>query len=222
MTPPAAPLVLSATAGDKQATVSWAVPDNGGSPITSYTVQPIQGGTLLAPITVFPPTTVATVTGLSNGLSYTFNVSATNAIGTGPASTSGLVTPFGPPLGIPNNDPATAVSLGLVPCGGSAFSPGNPVTANDGSNAWYTVTFTGPASLFNTACSLSVTLGGGAVFDIHPGSASNPALATGVTSWSSPQPLAFGGPSQLYFIRVYDPTPGAVVLLGFGLSVGTF
>jgi hypothetical protein len=213
--------VLSVTAGDKQATVSWAVPDNGGSPITSYTVQPIQGGTPLTPITVFPPTTAATVTGLSNGLSYTFNVSATNAIGTGPASTSGPVTPFGPPLGNPNNDPATAVSLGPVPCGGTAFPPGNPVTANDGSNAWYTVTFTGPATIFNTACSLRVTLGG-AVFDIYPGSASNPALATGVTSWSSPQPLAFGGPSQLYFIRVYDPTPGAVVLLGFGLSVGTF
>jgi hypothetical protein len=200
-------------------TVSWSPPNDGGSPITSYTVTPFQGGTALAPVTA--SSSPITVTGLTDGLPYTFNVTATNAVGTGPASASNAAVPVGLPLGQPNNDPATAVSLGPVPCGGTAFPPGNPSTANDGSNAWYTVTFTGPATFVNAACSLSVTLGGGAVFDIYPGSASNPALATGVTSWSS-QPLAFGGPSQLYFIRVYDPQPGAVVPQGFGLSVGTF
>src|SRR5207249_2016185 len=37
----------------------------------------------------------ATVTGLSNGTSYTFSVAATNAAGTGPASMSNAVTPQG-------------------------------------------------------------------------------------------------------------------------------
>ena len=39
-TAPGAPTGVSATAGDKSATVTWTAPANGGSPITSYTVTP--------------------------------------------------------------------------------------------------------------------------------------------------------------------------------------
>jgi hypothetical protein len=79
------------------ATVSWTVSaSNGGSPITSYKVTPYIGSTAQTPVTVTgsPPTTSTTVSGLTNGTSYTFTVSATNAIGTGPASAaSNAVTP---------------------------------------------------------------------------------------------------------------------------------
>ena len=59
------------------------MPSNGGSPITSYTVTPYVAGVPQQATTVTgnPP---ATVTGLTNGTSYTFTVSATNAIGTSP------------------------------------------------------------------------------------------------------------------------------------------
>ena len=98
-TAPAAPTGVSATAGNASATVSWTAPANGGSPITSYTITPYIGTTAQAPTTITgsPPATNATVTGLTNGTAYTFKVTATNAIGTGPdSSASNSVTPTAP------------------------------------------------------------------------------------------------------------------------------
>ncbi|MDQ0212314.1 hypothetical protein J2S92_003003, partial [Arthrobacter bambusae] len=89
---------VTATAGNASATVSWTAPANGGSAITSYAVTPHAGTTALAPVTVTgnPPATTANVTGLTNGTAYTFTVTATNAIGTSPASAaSAAVTPTG-------------------------------------------------------------------------------------------------------------------------------
>ncbi|HEV8561589.1 MAG TPA: DUF4082 domain-containing protein, partial [Actinophytocola sp.] len=95
-TAPGAPTNVSAPAGDASAVVSWTASSNGGSAITSYTVTPFIGATAQTPTTVTgsPPATTATVTGLTNGTAYTFKVSATNAVGTGPASAaSNPVTP---------------------------------------------------------------------------------------------------------------------------------
>ena len=95
-TVPGAPTGVSATAGNGSASVSWTAPSSGGSAITSYTVTPYVGSAAQTPVTVSgsPPATSTTVTGLTNGTSYTFTVSATNAVGTGPASSpSNAVTP---------------------------------------------------------------------------------------------------------------------------------
>ncbi|HEY5286065.1 MAG TPA: fibronectin type III domain-containing protein [Solirubrobacteraceae bacterium] len=97
-TAPAAPAAPTATPGNAGATVSWSAPANNGSPITSYTITPYLGSTAQTPTTIngTPPVTNATITGLTNGLTYTFTVTATNAIGTGPASpSSNAVTPSG-------------------------------------------------------------------------------------------------------------------------------
>ena len=95
-TVPGAPTNVSATAGDGNATVSWTAPPNGGAPITSYTVTPYIGSAAQPATTVngTPPVTNATLTGLTDGTAYTFTVTATNGVGTGPASTpSNSVTP---------------------------------------------------------------------------------------------------------------------------------
>jgi hypothetical protein len=95
-TAPAAPTGVTAGAGDSSAIVSWTAPSDGGSPITSYTVTPYIGSTAQTAKTVSgsPPATSTTVTGLTNGTAYTFKVTATNAVGTGPASAaSSAVTP---------------------------------------------------------------------------------------------------------------------------------
>ena len=93
---PAAPTSVSATAADRSATVSWTAPgDTGGGPITGYTIRSTPGGLTR---TVPGSAGSGTVTGLANGTTYTFTVVATNAIGTGPASTpSNAVIPPAPP-----------------------------------------------------------------------------------------------------------------------------
>ena len=97
-TAPARPTAVAATPGNASATVTWTAPANDGSPITSYTVTPYVGTTAqpATTITGSPPASSATIGGLTNGITYTFTVAATNAIGTGAASeASNAVTPSG-------------------------------------------------------------------------------------------------------------------------------
>lgn len=87
---PGAPTIGTATAGDTQATVAFTAPASaGGAAITGYTVTSAPpGGTGTG------PGSPITVTGLTNGVAYTFTVTATNTAGTGPASAaSNAVTP---------------------------------------------------------------------------------------------------------------------------------
>jgi hypothetical protein len=92
-TVPDAPTAVIATAGNGRAKVSFTAPASNGSAITLYTATSNPGG-----IAASDAASPVTVIGLANGTTYTFTVTATNAIGTGPASTaSNGVTPFPPP-----------------------------------------------------------------------------------------------------------------------------
>jgi len=113
---PAAPTGVAGTTASGRSLVSWSAPANGGTPITSYTVTPFIGtqGQAATSVTAHAPggavVTSATVAGLSNGTTYTFQVTATNGIGTGPAGVSAAVVPS-PPAPITER-PASAYSNG--------------------------------------------------------------------------------------------------------------
>jgi hypothetical protein len=117
---PGAPTAVTAALGSSEAMVSWTAPSNGGSPITSYTITPYVGSTPQPQTTVNNGSAMsATVTGLTNGTSYTFTVVATNSVGTGTASNaSNAVTPedtlfdFATPTTTDSGD-GSAVNVGV-------------------------------------------------------------------------------------------------------------
>ncbi|HTW08297.1 MAG TPA: fibronectin type III domain-containing protein [Acidimicrobiales bacterium] len=89
---------LNTSAGDGRVSLSWQPGSTGGGPITGYTVWYSSGG----PYTQFGgelTSTNATVTGLSNGSAYTFEVYAVNSYGPGPGTvSSGQVSPEAPSI----------------------------------------------------------------------------------------------------------------------------
>jgi hypothetical protein len=132
-----------------QAAVSWSAPtSNGGSPITGYQVTASPGNE-----TCQTATTSCTVTGLSDGTSYTFAVRAINAAGDSTADTSATETVLGAPFA-PTGLSAVAVSAdgGQVTLSWTApYNGGSVITG-------YTATATpGGGSCTTTSTSCTIT-----------------------------------------------------------------
>ena len=112
---PGRPRDVGGTPGNGSVTVTWSAPtSDGGRTITGYTATAGTGEsctvTSVAPST---PATNCTITGLTNGASYTFRVTATNAEGTSAASVaSAAVTPVAPVESVPVTaaSPSTAAA----------------------------------------------------------------------------------------------------------------
>jgi len=142
-TVPGAPGPVAATAGNGSADLTFSAPStSGGSPVTGYEYSTDGGASWSSLATSGTATVTATVTGLTNGTAYSIAVRAVNAVGNGPASVAGTVTP-----GVA---PSAATGLTAVSGNGSAtlsFTPGDDggsaVTgyevSTDGGATWATL-----------------------------------------------------------------------------------
>ena len=141
---PAAPTAVSGTAGNGAVSLIWTAPsDPGQSAISDYVVQYSSngGGSWSAAVDMGGTATSGTVTGLTNGTAYVFQVAAVNSVGTGIYSgSSPSVTPLGPPsapsIGLVTAQDG-ALSLSLAAPGSGAAVTGYDYRVNGG--AWVTV-----------------------------------------------------------------------------------
>jgi hypothetical protein len=93
---PSAPTNVTGTAGNAQVALTWTAPSSNGSAITGYKVRYSSNGGVSWSSTISTGSTsnTYTVTGLTNGTSYIFQVLATNSVGDGPwSSSSASITP---------------------------------------------------------------------------------------------------------------------------------
>ncbi len=147
-TAPEAP-VVSAESADSSVDLSWTPPANGGEPITSYEVS-VDGGPWETATTASQSetvngnvvTTVSTsVSGLTNGVSYDFQIRAVNNVGNGTASAAVSETPLSVP-GQPTvvagtfGDQSVTVSFDApVDNGGAAITQYTATASPDGATA---------------------------------------------------------------------------------------
>lgn len=151
---PGAPSITSAAPGNGSITLTWSAPlADGGLPISGYQVICNAGA-----VSVSAAGSPATVTGLANGTVYVCSVSASNALGSGPASAPVSVTP--------RTLPAAPTITSIVGASGSAS-----ISFNAGADGGATI------SGFEATCTSTVPA---ATFTASGGT--SPLLVTGLAN----------------------------------------
>ncbi|TSA05943.1 MAG: hypothetical protein D4R77_07090, partial [Planctomycetaceae bacterium] len=208
MRSPDAPTNLVGLFGNSEVSLTWTIPaSNGGSLLTDYLVEyrlaTSAGWTVFVDGT--STTNAATVTGLTNGLSYYFRVAAVNIVGPSAYVVSSPVTPMTVP-GVPtfifvvpsSGQPVGKVDLTWVP-------PGTPPVVDDGGSAItdYVVEYKKATDvswiLFNDGLSSAVTLTvpnlvNGTFYEFHIKAVN--AAGSGAFTSSSPQVKPVGQPTE--------------------------
>jgi hypothetical protein len=192
-TVPSAPTGVAAVGGIDQAVVTFAAPsDDGGASVSGYTVTASPGGA-----TGSGATSPITISGLAPG-PYTFTVTASNALGVGPASSASLEVTVSATL------PPT--QGGVSNTGPTVSAPGSfTVTEDVAGNLTYTGT---PFADADTA-SLTVTL------SVADGAITGSA-GTGITVSGTATARTFAG--TVSDLNAYFTTAGKITYQGNGVQ----
>jgi hypothetical protein len=203
---PSAPTGISAVGGDATATISWSAPaSNGGNPISRYKVIPYQGPTPLTPVNVLLGTTHSVVVHLPNNHSYTFTVTASNAVATSAESvhSNTVVLQVAPPGGINTHagsaGSGASLSLGQVPFS-IAAGPTEVGPLGQGSPHLYIGDFGSPVirDVSTWSGNESVLAGNAAFGYAGDGHAATAAMLNAAGA------IAYCGPGQTYFADTFN------------------
>jgi hypothetical protein len=127
---PGAPTGVTATPGNTTATISWTAPTSFGSgTLTGYTATASPGGQSCST----SGATTCTITGLTNGVTYTVTVVTHTTDGDSPPSGPVTVTPAGV---LTISVPASAALPSVGPGGTSSAQLGTVTVTDDGSASW--------------------------------------------------------------------------------------
>ena len=192
--PPSAPQSISATPGPNQIVVTWQPPaDTGGTPITGYTITWVSSTG--ASGTIPETATTRTLRNLTNSATYTISITASNAAGPSPATTTSAT-----PRGVPSGPRSISVTPGpneiVVTWQPPADTGGTPITG-------YTITWASSTGASGTIGTTGTThplrnLDNGATYTIDV-TATN-AAGTSPPATASATPL--GAPSAPRDVRV--------------------
>ncbi len=234
---PDPPVMTTVSAGNRSATASFNAPGfTGGANISGYRVTADPGGAF-AEGTASP----LTITGLTNGLRYTFTATATTMAGTSaPSAATGQVMPQSP-QSITLSDPGTVQIGASVTIIGTASS-GLPVVFNSINDTICTIDASGVVTLISPGtCSIAANQPGNAEFVSAPRvtrsfmvNGSVPSAPSSVSALAAPgqasvsfTPPSFTGGTPISFYTVHV-TPGGQTVTGnaspilvTGLSNGT-
>ena len=156
-TTPAAPTSLVATPGNGQGSIAFTAGSNGGSAITNYQYS-TNGGSSYTAFSPVQTTSPVSITGLTNGTTYTVLLKAVNANGAGTASSSVSLTP--------STVPSAPTSLSAT-----------------GGNGTIAVSFTQSSTGGNAVSNYQYSTDGGATFNaFSPAQTSSPVTISGLTN----------------------------------------
>jgi len=201
---PSAPTNVVATATSGQATVTWTASAGGGSAVATYVVTAAPGGINCTASQAHGSTTTCTLTGLTNGVAYTFTVQAVTADQRGSAlsSSSAAVTPLGAPS-------APAYVHAVEGNGQATVYWTVPVNAGGSSTLRYTVS-TYPSVTVPVACQLTtatscvvtgLTNGTRYTFTVTATTAGGASVASPTSMAVSPQATNQSGSLRYLFVK---------------------
>jgi large repetitive protein len=221
-TTPNAPTGLSYTTGDSQVSINFTPGSNGGSVITNYQYS-TDGGSTFQAFSPAQTSSPVTITGLTNGTSYTVQLKTVNANGTSNASASvtAITIPAAPTsLVATYGNQQTSIAFTPGPNGGSAITNYSYSTDNGSSYQNFSPTqASSPVVITGLTNGTAYTIKLKAINAIGTGAASSAVSSTPSTIPTAPSIASSSRGDQQIVINLSATSDGGSAITNYQYSI---